>query len=208
MCFDPGEPNRVTSQINILFCLYYKCRPGPGTTQSFNRGLTVGIYINFEAVLLGPADSEINRRQLGLENCIIFAQFEFKNLKGMFIFENAHREHTIVSDPRSIRVHLEMTIFNLRFNVNSSELNWDTGQFNKMIKFTDIQNTAELGEPANPDLKFLKFCSGRKVEWGNSARTPSTCVEVVLYTFMNFKRNTLWMVVKRLMFSLFKDPPL
>ncbi|GBM66719.1 hypothetical protein AVEN_119709-1, partial [Araneus ventricosus] len=42
--------------------------PGPGTPQSFNRGLTVGIYINLEAVLLGPADSEINRRQLGLEN--------------------------------------------------------------------------------------------------------------------------------------------
>ncbi|GBN79409.1 hypothetical protein AVEN_6178-1 [Araneus ventricosus] len=66
MCVDPGEPNRVTSQIKILFCLYYKCRPGPGTPQSFNRGLTVGIYINFEAVLLGPADSEINSRQLGL----------------------------------------------------------------------------------------------------------------------------------------------
>ncbi|GBM22051.1 hypothetical protein AVEN_242714-1 [Araneus ventricosus] len=86
----------------------------------------------------------------------------------MFIFENAHREPTTVSDSRSIRVHLELTIFNLRFNVNNSELNWDTGQFNKMIKFTDIQNTTELGGPANPDLKFLKFCFGRKVEWGNS----------------------------------------
>ncbi|GBM85739.1 hypothetical protein AVEN_92857-1 [Araneus ventricosus] len=150
MCFDPGEPNRVTSQIKILFCFYYKWRPGPGTPQSFNRGLTVGIYINLEAVLLGPADSEINRHQLGLENGIILAQFEFKNLKGMLIFENAHREPTIVSDPRSIRVHLEMTIFNFRFNVNNSEFNWDTGQINKMIKFTDIQNTTELGGPANP----------------------------------------------------------
>ncbi|GBN01889.1 hypothetical protein AVEN_138737-1 [Araneus ventricosus] len=86
----------------------------------------------------------------------------------MFIFENAHRESTIVSDPRSIRVHLESTIFNLRFNANNSELNWDTGQFNKMIKFTDIQKTTELGGPANPDLKFLKFCFDRKVEWGKS----------------------------------------
>ncbi|GBO39071.1 hypothetical protein AVEN_269378-1 [Araneus ventricosus] len=88
----------------------------------------------------------------------------------MFIFENAHREPTIVSDTRSIRVHLELTIFNFRFNVSSSELNWDTGKFNKMIKFTDIQNTNELGGPANPDLKFLKFCSGRKVEWGDSCQ--------------------------------------
>ncbi|GBL67990.1 hypothetical protein AVEN_73886-1 [Araneus ventricosus] len=85
MCFDASEPYRVTSQIKILFCLYYKCRPGPGTPQSFNRGLTVGIYINFEAVLLGPEDSEINRRQLGLENGVILVQFEFKNFKGMFI---------------------------------------------------------------------------------------------------------------------------
>ncbi|GBN64390.1 hypothetical protein AVEN_67939-1 [Araneus ventricosus] len=167
MCFDPGDPNRVTSKIKNLFCLYYKCRPGPGTTQSFNRGLTIGIYINFEAVLLGSEDSEINCRQLGLENGIILAQFEFKNLKGMLIFENAHREPTIVSDPRSIRAHLELTIINLTFNVNNSELNWDTGQLNKMIKFTDIRNTTELGGPANPDLKFLKFCFGRKVEWGN-----------------------------------------
>ncbi|GBM89852.1 hypothetical protein AVEN_107954-1 [Araneus ventricosus] len=88
----------------------------------------------------------------------------------MFIFENAHRELTIVSDPRSIRVHLELTIFNLRFNVNNSELNWDTRQISTMIKFTDIQNTTELGGPANPDLKFLKLCFGRKVEWGNSCQ--------------------------------------
>ncbi|GBL72817.1 hypothetical protein AVEN_128024-1 [Araneus ventricosus] len=86
----------------------------------------------------------------------------------MFIFEKAHREPTIVSDPKSIRGQLELTICNLRFNVNNSELNWDTGQFHKMIKFTDIQNTTELGGPANPHLKFLKFCFGRKVEWGNS----------------------------------------
>ncbi|GBN29044.1 hypothetical protein AVEN_267858-1 [Araneus ventricosus] len=88
----------------------------------------------------------------------------------MFIFENAHREPTIVFDPRSICVHLELTIFNLRFNVNNSELNWGTGQFNKMIKFTDIQNTTELGGSANPDLKFLKLCFGRKVKWGNSCQ--------------------------------------
>ncbi|GBN60665.1 hypothetical protein AVEN_98168-1 [Araneus ventricosus] len=88
----------------------------------------------------------------------------------MFIFENAHREHTIVSDPRSIRVHLELTICNLRFNVNNSGFNWDTGQFNKMIKFTDIQNTTELGGPANPDLKFLKFCFGKKAEREDSCQ--------------------------------------
>ncbi|GBM89856.1 hypothetical protein AVEN_107957-1 [Araneus ventricosus] len=88
----------------------------------------------------------------------------------MFIFENAHRELAIVSDPRSIRIHLEFTTFNLRFNVNNSELNLDTGQINKMIKFTDIQNTTELEGPANPDLKFLKLCFGRKVEWGNSCQ--------------------------------------
>ncbi|GBN76176.1 hypothetical protein AVEN_113620-1 [Araneus ventricosus] len=123
MCFDPGEPNRVTSQIKIIFCFYYKFRPGPGPPQSLNRGLTVGIYINFEAVLLDPADSEF-----GLENGIILAQFEFTNLKGMSIFKNAHREPTIVSDRRSIRVHLELSICNLRFSVNNSELNWDTGQ--------------------------------------------------------------------------------
>ncbi|GBN05639.1 hypothetical protein AVEN_115891-1 [Araneus ventricosus] len=141
--------------------------PGPGTPQCFNRGLTVGIYINFEAVLLGPADNEINRRQLGLENGIIVAQFEFKNLKGMLIFENALREPTIVSDPRSIRVHLELTIFNLRFNVNNSELNWDTGQFNQMIKFTDIENTTDLrtGKPRPEIFEILLWQKGRK---GNS----------------------------------------
>ncbi|GBM05771.1 hypothetical protein AVEN_55853-1 [Araneus ventricosus] len=85
----------------------------------------------------------------------------------MFIFENARREPTIVSDPGSIRVHLELTIRNLWFNVNYSKLYWVTRQFNKMIKFTDIQNTTELGGPANPDLKF---CIGRKVEWGNSCQ--------------------------------------
>ncbi|GBM63098.1 hypothetical protein AVEN_68549-1 [Araneus ventricosus] len=67
---------------------------------------------------------------------------------------HSKREPTIVSDPRSIRVHFELTICNLRFNVNNSELNWGTGQFNKVIKFVDIQNTTQLGEPANPDLNF------------------------------------------------------
>ncbi|GBL77723.1 hypothetical protein AVEN_152941-1 [Araneus ventricosus] len=125
----------------------------------------------------------------------------------MFIFENAHRGPSIVSDPGFMRAHLELTICNLRFNVNYSELYLDTGQFNKMIKFTDIQNKTKLGGPANLDLKFLKYCFGRKWSGRIPTRTPSTCLEVVLYIFMNFKRNTLWMVVKRLMSSVFNDPP-
>ncbi|GBM18301.1 hypothetical protein AVEN_147423-1 [Araneus ventricosus] len=87
----------------------------------------------------------------------------------MFIFENAHQEPTIVSDPRTIRVHLELNICNLRLNVNNSELTWDIEQSNKVFKFTNIQNITELGRPVNPDLKFLEFCFGRKVEWENSS---------------------------------------
>ncbi|GBM42434.1 hypothetical protein AVEN_138780-1 [Araneus ventricosus] len=102
-------------------------------------------YINFEAVLLGQWTAKLIAASSAWKKGIILAQFEFKSLKGfLFIFENAHRDPTNFSDPRSIRVHIELTICNLRFDVNNSDLNWDTGQFNKMMKFTDIQNTTDL----------------------------------------------------------------
>ncbi|GBO08925.1 hypothetical protein AVEN_41687-1 [Araneus ventricosus] len=48
-----------------------------------------------------------------------------------------------------------------RFNVKNSELNWDTGQFNKMIKFTDIQNTADL----EGSVEILLWLEGRVGEF-------------------------------------------